>query len=361
LTVVDGRSFLVLHLSPAEASDGTTWGVTLLDLQERGVQFQDLASDGATGIRAGVSEARIVVPLRPDLFHLLREAHRVDQRLERQAYRAIQEAERVRRAEQEARAAKRRRGAHLKVTMTKEQAEAKEQQAIATYDLYTWLVEEVRQALEPIGPQGRLTTVTWARTTVETVVELLRELGHRDVTAFAGKLLAHLEELLAPLAWLEQSLMVWRKGLDGDMEAFIVWAWQHRQALAVQVEKDFPEALQRTARAFWEALSLFHRSSSLAESLHSWLRPYLQIHRGMPRWLLPLLQWFWNHHPFQRGKRAGQSPLELAGVGEGLSLSEALERLLCPRLEMPTVGRWPDAASGAVEWLSCAETVPAVA
>lgn len=32
LTVVDGRSFLVLNLAPAEARDATTWGVTFLDL-----------------------------------------------------------------------------------------------------------------------------------------------------------------------------------------------------------------------------------------------------------------------------------------------------------------------------------------
>jgi hypothetical protein len=74
-------------------------------------------------------------------------------------------------------------------------------------------------------------------------------------------------------------------------------------------------------------LGLFHRSSSLAESLHSWLRPYLQIHRGMPKWLLPLLQLFWNHHEFERGKRAGSSPLELAGVKDAPSLKRVLDQL----------------------------------
>ena len=85
-----------------------------------------------------------------------------------------------------------------------------------------------------------------------------------------------------------------------------------------------------TAAAIWEALALFHRSSSLAESLHSWLRPYLQIHRGMPKWLLPLLQLFWNHRTFQRGKRAGHSPLKLAGVTNAPSLAEVLAQLFCP-------------------------------
>jgi hypothetical protein len=52
-------------------------------------------------------------------------------------------------------------------------------------------------------------------------------------------------------------------GLDADAEAFIIWAWQHRHKL---------------------------------------------------------LQLFWNHHTFERGKRAGSSPLELA---------EVLDQLFC--------------------------------
>jgi hypothetical protein len=359
LTVVDGRSFLVLHLSPEEARDGTTWGVTLLDLQARGIQFQDLASDGATGIRAGVREARIMVPLRPDLFHLLREATRLGRRLERAAYHAIKEAERVRRAEREAQAAKRRQGRPLKVELSREQAEVKEQQAVTIYDLFTWLVEEVRQALEPIDARGQLTMAAQARATVEAAAALLQELGDKEVSAFAQKLLEHLEELVAPLAWLEQSLSVWRAGLDAETASFIGWAYLHRQTLALDMEKDFPPALQSAARAFWEALSLFHRSSSLAESLHSWLRPYLQIHRGMPRWLLPLLQWLWNHHPFQRGKRAGQSPLELAGAGEALPLAEALEQLLWPKINVP--GDRLALETAATERLTCPELVSAVA
>ncbi len=86
----------------------------------------------------------------------------------------------------------------------------------------------------------------------------------------------------------------------------------------LNIAVDIPEKLQAVVRAAWDILGLFHRSSSLAESLHSWLRPYLQIHRGMTKWLLPLLQLFWNHHKFERGKRAGSSPLELAGVEDPL-------------------------------------------
>jgi hypothetical protein len=50
----------------------------------------------------------------------------------------------------------------------------------------------------------------------------------------------------------------------------------------------------------------------------------------MCRWLLPLLQLFWNHHQFERGKRAGHSPLELADVTDAPSLAEVLGQLVCP-------------------------------
>ena len=98
-----------------------------------------------------------------------------------------------------------------------------------------------------------------------------------------------------------------KRTLVSETAALIVWAWKHGQTLDLEAGQGFPETLQSTVHAFWQALALFHRYSSLAESLHSWLHPYLETHRGMPNWLLPLLQFFCNHHTFQRGNRQGKS------------------------------------------------------
>lgn len=328
LTVVDGRSFVVLNLTAADRRDGTTWGVTLLELQERGIQFHDLVSDGAKGIRCGVEEAELAVPLRPDLFHLTQEAHKITGRLERGAYEAVKTAERARRAEKERQAPKRRPGRPLKVEVSLAQAVAEEQNAIDTYEGWSWLWKEARRALEPINEQGQLTTTKETRETMEIAMELLQEIGHDEVTDFALSILDRLADLLAPLRWVEECLSPWREQVDAETEALILWAWQHRQALELEPGEGFPASQQSVVQAYWEILTLFHRSSSLAESLHSWLRPYLSIHRGMPPWLFPLLTLLWNHHPFQRGKRAGKSPLELAGVHDVPSLSEVLRQLL---------------------------------
>ncbi|MGB9872965.1 MAG: hypothetical protein ACPLYD_15075 [Anaerolineae bacterium] len=329
LTVVDGRSFLVVNLTPAESRDATTWGIIFLELQERGVHFHDLACDEGRGLQAGVYEAELAIPLRPDLFHLLQNAHRLTQRLERAAYRAIETAERARRAELEAQGVVRRRGRPRKIPVPLAEAEVAEAQAIRVYDLWCWLVGEIRQALEPVS-SGRLASVASSHATLETAVELLRELEHPEITAFADDLEKKIPQLLAPLEWLEQQLQPVLQRVDAATQAFLLWAWEHHQSLGLNLATDIPEELQAVAKAAWDILSMFHRSSSLAESLHSWLRPYLQIHRGMTRWLLPLLQLFWNHHEFERGKRAGHTPLELAGVENAPSLTEVLSLLVSP-------------------------------
>jgi len=246
LTVVDGRSFLVVNLTPAESRDGTTWGVTYLDLLQRGIRFQDLASDGGKGLLAGVREAQLAIPLRPDLFHLLREAGRLTQRLEKAAYKAIATAERARRAAQEAQGQRRRRGRPLKVQTPLSQAEVQEAQAVATFDAWCWLLGEIRQALEPITPAGRLVSVADTQAT--------KELGHPQITAFADDLQEKLPQLLAPLEWLEQQLRPVLQGVDQETQAFILWAWQHRQELNLDMAADIPQELQAVVRVIWDIL-----------------------------------------------------------------------------------------------------------
>jgi hypothetical protein len=335
LTLVDGRSFLVLSLSAQEHRDKTTWGCLLLDVAKQGVHLVDVASDGALGIRAGVQEVSLSIPLCPDLFHLLRDAHRVHQRLEKRAYAALALAERARKAIQEQNMPKRRRGAPLKVKVELPEAEAQEQQAIAHLDGWEWLFHEIRQALEPIEPQGHIASVQQARQTIETALELLAALNNKTIQAFTTQLAKKLDELLAPIEWLEQALAPWREDLSPETEAFILWAWQHQKELNISYEQVLPPDQQDRVCAFWNALSLFHRSSSLAESMHSWLRPYLQVHRGMPDWLLPLLQLVWNHHVFQRGKRQSKSPMQWAGLENVPSLSSLFDWLANPEKPSP--------------------------
>ena len=329
LTVVDGRSFAVIYLSPQEKRDATTWGVSFLELQEQGISFQDIACDGAKGIRSGIQQAELSAPLRPDLFHLLCDAHVLTRSLENKAYAAIEQTYKAQLAELEAQSPKPRRGRPLKVQKSMAEAQIHAEQSIHRYDWFIWLQKEIRQALEPWSSTHVLASAQQARETLETAIALLKELGDANINAYAEKLLKHEDELLAPLVWLEQQLAPYRQSLEPGMEATIIWAYKHKEELGIENPcQGFPSELSPVVEAFWQALSTFHRSSSMAESLHSWLRPYLHAHRGMPDWLMPLLQLYWNHHTFQRGKRKGNTPLSLAGLDDIPTWSQVLDSLL---------------------------------
>jgi len=327
LTVVDGHSFLLMNLTPAETRDETSWGVTFLELAEQGFEFQDVVADGARGIAAGLSATEWGIAVRPDLFHLLHEAHPISRRLERQAYQAIETADKSRLALAAAQQPRRQRGRPPQAKLSLPEAEAQESAAIEILDLWLWLMQEVRLALDPVTPSGHIPSSPRARAQIEVALELMTELGRDDVTKFALKVDKYLDDLMLPLVELEASLAAVRANLSPEDEKLIIWVWQHRQELDSPWPEFFPATWQVTAQAFYKAFSLFHRASSLAESIHAWVRPYLQIHRGMPQWLAPLLQLFWNHHRFQRGKRAGSTPAELAGLSDSPSLAQIFAAL----------------------------------
>lgn len=330
LTVVDGHSFLLMNLAPATARDETSWGVTFLELAEQGFEFQDVVADGARGIAAGLTATEWGLVVRPDLFHLLHEAHPISKRLEREAYQAIKTADQSRLAVAATRQPRRKRGRPPQAKLPLAEAEEKEAAAVETLDLWLWLLQEVRLALEPITPSGLICSVQNARDNIEVAIELMEMLGRDDITKFAYKLHQYLDDLMAPLAELERRLATVRATLSDEDEKLITFIWQHQQELTSSWTEMFPATWQTTVAAFDKALSLFHRASSLAESIHAWIRPYLQIHRGMPQWLAPLLQLFWNHHRFQRGKRAGAIPAELAGVSHSLPLAHLFANLFEP-------------------------------
>ena len=101
---------------------------------------------------------------------------------------------------------------------------------------------------------------------------------------------------------------------DGDLIEQTSW----KTPPAYTNKSMLPPSSRNTTTAIWEALALLHHFASLAESLHGWLRPYLSIHPGMSDWLLPLWQFYWNHHVFSRGKNPGQNPLQLTGIDDAL-------------------------------------------
>jgi len=332
LTVVDGKSFTVLNISAAEARDETTWGLKFLELLEQGVVFHDVAADGALGIKAGMKAAELSVPLRPDLFHLMQDATKISRRLERVAYKAMATTISAWNALDDRTNPKPKRGRPRLSKLSLEEAEAQETVAIDTFDNWRWLLKQLRQELEPITPVGQIASTAAIREMVQVITDLMQQLNRDDIAEFATSVTDKLDLLLAPICSLEKTLAPLRIDLNAETESTIIGGWLQREEHQLSIQELFPPFLHPLAQAFWDALARFHRSSSLAESFHSWLRPHLELHRSLPDWLASLLQLFWNNHRFQRGKWAGHTPLELAFDAPVLPLSDIIDWLV----EAPT-------------------------
>lgn len=140
------------------------------------------------------------------------------------------------------------------------------------------------------------------------------------MTKVAGRLERAIADLVRYQERLAEELAPWTTALGEETVALIGWGWWHRHGLGLTTLAEavaaFPVAPDEGVRAVWTALDGAHRGSSLVECVNSLLRPHLLVHRGADSALggLDLLACYFNHRVFSRGKRRGQSPLQLAGL-----------------------------------------------
>ncbi|MEK7750328.1 MAG: hypothetical protein AAB654_00330 [Acidobacteriota bacterium] len=97
LVGVDPLSTYCYLLAQEPGRDGTTWGVHLLDLSQRGLSLDYTVADAGKGLRAGQAEAWPGVPCRGDVFHAERGMGQMAAYLDNRAYGCIGTREKVER------------------------------------------------------------------------------------------------------------------------------------------------------------------------------------------------------------------------------------------------------------------------
>ncbi len=306
-------------LSQEEHRDADTWGVRLLELQERGFQPEATIADFGAGLRAGQKLALPEVPCRGDVFHALYEFGKVVRYLESLAYQALALCLDLQR--QLATPGKRRDRLKLSLTRRLDYARRGEAKAVALYDdvamLRRWLGNDILSVAGPDYPT-RLELFDF-------VVEQLRSRsgsGPQGIGEVCRALKNQRDTLLAFVVPLEDALVALAAKWDVPVAAL-------RELLRVQTLSENnprrgPAAaeLQRQLRGRYHALSVavsamaeqVVRASSVAENLNSRLRCYFFLRRELGSGYLSLLQFFLNHRRFQRSEhaeRVGKSPAEL--------------------------------------------------
>lgn len=298
--------------------DGTTWGVHLLDLSERGLHLERTIADEGKGLRAGQQAAwGTSVPCDGDVFHGERPLGQLAFYLTNRASGCVSTREKLERKMH--RAKKNKKGACLSKRLA--QARRAEAQAVQlAQDIATlaaWLPKDI---LALAGPD-----LETRRSLFDFVVAELRQredLCPHRIRPVRCMLESHRDTLLAFACILDKRLAEIAAAFN--VPQFLVQAvcqlhslhkeepvyWQ-RQAV---LHKKLPGKFHDIDAAVQQAMAETTRASSIIENLNSRLRNYFFLRHHIGNDYLDLLRFFLNHRPFirsRRPERRGKSPAEL--------------------------------------------------
>lgn len=323
LVGADVASTYCFLLSCEEQRDAETWGIRLLEAQDRGLAPQATIADFGAAIRVGQNHALPGVPCRGDVFHALQALRPMVTYLENRAYDTLAAHDKLQQKKTKLqRQARRDQVSQVqrlgRQTFLAAQAQA---QAIALADdvalLAHWLHHEVF-AVSALPYADRCALFDF----------ILQELQARQplcphrLGPVCSLLSNHRAQLLAFAAQLEQDLA--HLAADFHVPVSVVRAllelqtldarqpqrWQKEAALRQRLRHRFP-LLQEAVHAVVQQVV---RASSVIENLNSRLRSYFFLRRHVGSDYLVLLQFFLNHRRFLRSEhpeRVDKSPAEL--------------------------------------------------
>jgi hypothetical protein len=318
LVGADIRSTYCFLLSHEEHRDADTWGIRLLELQERGFAPRSTVADFGTGIRAGQKLAMPGTPCGGDVFHALQELHSSVHFLEERAYAALTAYDRLQHQRAKAEYRGQRTGSwgqrvrQARVTMT---------QAMTLADdvalLVDWLHHDVF-AVSALPYADRCTLFDFILAQLQTrqtlcphrldpLCSLLK--NHRtELLAFANQLDRDLHQLAAKF---EVPLTAVRELFDLlDMDQRQPRRWQKEVALRQRLRKRFRPLRQALGHLRQRVI----RASSIIENINSRSRKYFFLRQQLGSDYLVLLRFFLNHRRFpcsDHPERRGKSPAEL--------------------------------------------------
>lgn len=338
LLVIEPVSSAILLLLACEDRQAETWGAALELVQEQGASIAGLVEDmartyGKSQKLADLSE----VSVQKDVWHLLRDGAQVKRDLERRAYKAMGVVLKL-----ERQLSKKWDDARFERYV---EAVAREEEAIEHFDRYAQLFPHLYDALEVVdwraGEVRERQSADWLLT--ETLA-LLDELTVEPVQKFVKRVRKHQHQLLTFLERVAANLPDWRLRLShllpdpADLEAFqrIVarhWRLQqmlingHRQwrsladetALELDLWVEEHPALETFAAEFMRILDAAGHTTSINECINGLLKSFLnnrQAFRNLEtlQAYLDLFALWHNTRIYQRGKRQGQSPFQIAGI-----------------------------------------------
>ncbi len=311
----------------AEHRDGVTWAQEFGQLPA----LEHVLRDAGTGLEKGVEQVNAVrqdqgqqpVDETLDHFHVQQEGCRALRRLQGQASRALEQAERA----QKDVAVRDRRG--QKKSGAASVASRRWQEAEAALDRWSaaetaW--KQLRPGLEPFTPDGKLNTRAEAEARVAAALPQLqgpewakvrRMLARPELFTFLDRLHAQLDAAPAT-AEVKQALVrgevLRRQPQRAEAAGLSAAVVRGILLMTATLVSTGGEGVQQAAAAVRAILRHTWRASSMVEGLNSVLRMQQARHRRLTQPMLDLKRLYWNCRPLRTGKRRRSTPYERLGV-----------------------------------------------
>lgn len=338
LMIIEPVSSVILLAEVCADRQAETWGAALQIVQEQGMNIEGLIEDmarnyGKSQTLANLSDATV----QKDPWHLMRDSAQLLTNLEKSAYRTMQK------------------GVDLEKQLLKQwsestfesylQAVADEAKAIEQVDTYASLHSHLCDALEMVDwRSGEIRDPATAKWLLNAVAVEMATCTDKRILSFCKTVRHYQDELLTFLEWLDRDLFKWRNDLwlhlrkRDDVVAFerIVarhwWCQQkliahHKQwhpladdvALIFENWTDNSPTLAALASRLMQLFDSVGRTNSVTESINGLLKSFLHNRQSfhstdsMQAYLDLFVLWH-NTRIFERGKRQGKSPFQIAGV-----------------------------------------------
>jgi hypothetical protein len=317
LVGVDVASTFCYLLRLEEHRDAETWGVRLLELQDRGLRPDTTIADAGRGLRAGQALAWPDTPCRGDVFHALRDLGQLVRFLDNRAYGAVGACDQQQRRMTQAQRHGRGNTQSKRLALVRQEQDRAIALADAVSVLIGWLRDDIFAVTGPDHPT-RCQLFDFVVAELEArqsrcphrigpVVRALRN-QRDDLLAFAGaldeQLAAVAQEYEVPPALVREVLAV----SASDEHCPATW---RRDA---ELHRRLGSRYRGVRDAVTQVAAGTVRASSVIENLNSRLRGYFFLRRHLGGAYLELLRFFLNHRRFGRSEhpeRVGKSPAEL--------------------------------------------------
>ena len=340
LLIIEPVSTTIVFAQVTPDRQADTWGAALLMAQDQGLTIGGLVEDMAAMYAKSQVEAELEVSVQKDIWHIQRDGAAVLRTLERSAFRATGivldlEKKLLKKWDE---------------TLFTEKyipALAKEARRYDQHDAFAEWFSHLIDALELVdwrsGEIRERATNEWL---LDETLSAMSLIDHPAVLKWVKTLRRHQAQLLTSLDWLDIALAPFRQRLAKIVPAkqltyfmrTVARHWRLNQALInghasfAQLAQQAHDALQlliaddpQRHQLVQSLLALFDaagRTSSMIENVNGLLKQFLHTHQAFrtPDTLQLYLNLFvlWhNTRVFERGKRQGQSPYQIAGIDPG--------------------------------------------